>query len=91
VQRLLKDSCPVRREICRDGTSFRRALAFRDGDAEAQGGMGCGEAADFIVNQARGFCGGDGIDFADAFLAFGINNPDRAGFLDRISECLQAS
>ena len=64
--------------------------AVCDGNAQAKCGVGCREAANFVVNKASRSSCGDDLDFADVFLAFGVDDPDCASFLDRVSDRFQA-
>jgi hypothetical protein len=64
--------------------------AVYDGNAQAKCGVSCREAANFVVNKASRLSCGDDLDFADVLLAFGVDDPDRASFLDRLRQRFQA-
>src|SRR5271154_5468112 len=63
-------------------------LAASERDDETQGRVRFGEAADFVVGEIGGYTGCPDVRFANVRLALGIDDPDRAGFLNRARERL---
>jgi len=63
---------------------------MRDGDHEAQGGVGAGKAANLVVGETGGHSASEDICFTDMLLTLWIYDPDGAVLLNCSREDFQA-